>query len=211
MTQTLHHLIEQYGLLAIFIGCIAEGETAAILGGFFAHQQLFAIWQTVVAAFLGATLGDTLLFLVGQRFAASRCVQRLRTQAGFERAMRLVREHPNLFVLSNRYIYGMRTIGGVAAGLSGISVRRFIALNATSALLWAMLFSGVGYVFGLGAEQLIGRTLHRHDRLLVALGLLLAAVATASLLVHRRARRMRACGPASGAPGASQNEAASKH
>ncbi|TIN07946.1 MAG: DedA family protein, partial [Mesorhizobium sp.] len=45
MTEAIHRLIEQYGLIAVFFGCVAEGESAAILGGFFAHQHIFVLWQ----------------------------------------------------------------------------------------------------------------------------------------------------------------------
>ena len=69
MDHIIEHWIAQYGLIAVFLGCLLEGETAALLGGFFAHQQAFALWQTVLAAFCGATLGDTGFFLLGRRFA----------------------------------------------------------------------------------------------------------------------------------------------
>lgn len=188
MTALVQRLIEQYGVLAVFLGCLAEGETAAILGGFFSHQRLFAPWQAILAAFLGATLGDTGFFLLGRRFAQHPRVARLRSRPGFERADRLLRQHPNLFVLSNRYIYGMRLVGGVAAGLADIPLWRFALLNAISALAWALLFTTLGYVFGLGAEQVLGRALHAHQRLWLALGLGLAGMLAAAVLRHRRAR-----------------------
>lgn len=187
MDRLIHHLIDQYGLLAVFLGCLAEGETAAILGGFFAHQRLFAPWQSVLAAFCGAALGDTGFFLLGRRFAQHPWVARMRTRPGFDRADRLLRQHPNLFVLSNRYIYGMRLVGGVAAGLAEIPLWRFVLLNAVSALAWAVLFTTLGYVFGLGVEQAFGRALHVHQRLWLALGLaLVVGLAAASLRRHQR-------------------------
>lgn len=186
MDRLIHGLIEQYGLLAVFLGCLAEGETAALLGGFFAHQRLFAPWQSVLAAFSGAALGDTAFFLLGRRYAQHPWVARLRTRPGFDRADRLLRQHPNLFVLSNRYIYGMRLVGGVAAGLAEIPLWRFVLLNATSALAWALLFTALGYGFGLGAEQVLGRALHAHQRLWLAFGLALAMVLVAAGLRRRR-------------------------
>ena len=36
MTDAIHLLIEKSGLFAVFIGCVAEGESAAILAGFLA-------------------------------------------------------------------------------------------------------------------------------------------------------------------------------
>ena len=43
MDHIIEYWIAQYGLIAVFLGCLAEGETAALLGGFFAHQQVFAL------------------------------------------------------------------------------------------------------------------------------------------------------------------------
>ncbi|MBZ9706136.1 DedA family protein [Mesorhizobium sp. ESP7-2] len=191
MTETIHHFIEQYGLLAVFLGCVAEGESAAILGGFFAHQHVFVLWHAFVAAALGAFAGDTFFFILGRSFADNRHVVRLRRRPGFRRAYRLLNTHPNIFVLSNRYIYGMRLVGGVAAGLSTIAAPRFVILNAISSVIWAVLFSSIGYVFGLGAEQLIGQTLLRHERLFVGLGIGLAVAVLAWLVARHIAKRER--------------------
>ncbi len=86
MTDTFHWLIARYGLIAVFLGCVAEGESAAILGGFFAHQKVFELWQTFAVAFAGSFVGDTLLFLVGRRFSNHPLVARMRRKPGFAHA-----------------------------------------------------------------------------------------------------------------------------
>jgi membrane protein DedA with SNARE-associated domain len=191
MTETIHHLIEQYGLIAVFLGCLAEGESAAILGGFFAHQQVFVLWQTFLVAAGGAFIGDTFFFILGRSFADHPLVIKLRSRPGFSHAYRLVSTHPNIFVLSNRYIYGLRLAGGIAAGLSGIAVMRFVLLNALSSLVWAALFSTIGYVFGLGAERIVGQALARHERLLIALGIGLVVAILAWFVARTVARKER--------------------
>ncbi|TPL87943.1 DedA family protein [Mesorhizobium sp. B2-3-14] len=191
MTEAIHHFIEQYGLLAVFLGCVAEGESAAILGGFFAHQHVFVLWHAFVAAALGAFTGDTFFFILGRSFADNRHVVRLRRRSGFRRAYRLLNTHPNIFVLSNRYVYGMRLVGGIAAGLSTIAAPRFIILNAISSVIWAVLFSTIGYVFGLGAEQLIGQAVIQHERLFVGLGIGLAVAVLAWFVARHVAERER--------------------
>ncbi|AZO54517.1 MULTISPECIES: DedA family protein [unclassified Mesorhizobium] len=192
MTEAIHHFIEQYGLLAVFLGCVAEGESAAILGGFFAHQHVFVLWHAFAAAALGAFAGDTFFFILGRSFADNRHVVRLRRRPGFRRAYHLLNTHPNIFVLSNRYVYGMRLVGGIAAGLSTIAAPRFVILNAISSVIWAVLFSTIGYIFGLGAEQLIGQTLMRHERLFVGLGIGLAVAVLAWFAARHIAKRERA-------------------
>ena len=191
MTNAIHHLIEQYGLLAVFLGCVAEGESAAILGGFFAHQQVFVLWHAFLAAALGAFVGDTFFFILGRSFADHPYVVRLRKRPGFRRAYRLLNTHPNIFVLSNRYVYGMRLVGGIAAGLSRITVQRFVILNAISSVIWAVLFSTVGYVFGLGAEHFVGQALMHHERLLVGLGIGLTVAVFAWLIARHVAKKER--------------------
>ena len=189
MTDTIHTLIEQYGLIAVFIACVAEGETAAILAGFFAHQGVFVPWQAFVAVFLGAFGGDAAFFLFGRRFADRPFVKRMRSRPGFDRAFDLMQRHPVLYVIGNRYIYGFRLVGGVAAGMSGIAAPKFVVLNALSAFVWTMLFGGIGYIFGLGAEQIIGSTLHRHQRLLIGLGIGLVVGLAGWYAAHRLSRR----------------------
>ncbi|RWM08104.1 DedA family protein [Mesorhizobium sp.] len=191
MTEAIHRLIEQYGLVAVFLGCVAEGESAAILGGFFAHQQVFVLWQAFVAAFLGAFAGDTFFFTLGRSFADHPYVVRLRRRPGFRRAYRLLNTHPNIFVLTNRYVYGMRLVGGIAAGLSTVSVPRFVILNAISSAVWAALFGTVGYVFGLGAERMVGQGFARHERLLIALAVGLGVAILAWLAAHHFAGKER--------------------
>ncbi|MBB6465041.1 membrane protein DedA with SNARE-associated domain [Aminobacter lissarensis] len=189
MIDTIHHIVERFGLLAVFIGCMAEGESVAILGGFFAHQQVFAPWQAFAVAATGAFLGDTLFFVLGRRFSGHKWVRLLRRRPGFSHAYRMVQAHPNLFVLANRYIYGMRLAGGIAAGLSSIPIPVFITLNALSALIWAALFVSLGYVFGLGAEHIIGDALKGHQRLLIGLAIGIVVAIVAWLLARHIARK----------------------
>ncbi len=65
MIDAIHYLIERFGLIAVFLGCIAEGESAAILGGYFAHQGMFEAWKVFAAAF-GGYLGRH-AFLPGRK------------------------------------------------------------------------------------------------------------------------------------------------
>ncbi|UVC13034.1 DedA family protein [Mesorhizobium onobrychidis] len=191
MTDAIHHLIEQYGLIAVFLGCVAEGESAALLGGFFAHQHVFVLWQAFLAAAIGAFVGDTFFFILGRSFADHPFVVKLKGRPGFSHAYRLVSTHPDIFVLSNRFIYGLRLVGGIAAGLSGIAVTRFVILNVMSSMVWAGLFTAIGYVFGLGAERIVGQALARHERLLIALAIGLGVAVLAWFIAHTIAKTER--------------------
>lgn len=196
--EALTALIAKYGLLAVFLGCLAEGESIAIVGGFFAHQGVLPLWATFATAALGAFLGDTLLFLVGRHAAGWRWVAGLRGKPGFSHALELAGRRPRSFVFFNRYVYGMRLIGGVAAGIAGIPWRILLVWNALSSLIWASLFLAIGWFFGLSAEALLGEALRTHQRLIIGL-VILAAFVAFGFIVARRVRRREAA--LSGEPG----------
>lgn len=185
MTEAIHHLIERFGLIAVFLGCIAEGEGAAILGGFFAHQGLFGVWKAFAASFSGSFLGDATFFIVGKYFSGSSFVRKLHQKPAFAYARRMVQAYPAPYVLFNRYVYGFRLIGGVVAGLSNIGLPKFLILNALASLVWAFLFIGIGYIFGLGAEQVIGAELAKHERLLLGLGFGVVMAGAGSYAIHK--------------------------
>ena len=189
MTETLHLLIERYGLLAVFAGCLVEGESAAVLAGFFTHQHVFPAAGALAATFFGAFIGDTAIFLAGRHFSSHARVRRLTKRPGFSRALALVDRRPFAYVMLNRYIYGFRAVGGIAAGLSSIPTATFLALNALSSAVWATLFLGIGYTFGVGAEQFIGGELARHQHILIGLALAGTVATVAGIVAHRRARR----------------------
>ena len=196
MTAAVHALIADYGVWAVFGGCLMEGETFAVAGGFFAHQKTLVLPEVVAAAAIGSTLGDLALYLAGRYFASVSFVQRAIEKPLFSRAMALLRRNETLFILTNRFIYGLRSSGGVAIGLAGVSPLKFMLLNMVSALIWTALFVGSGYLFGASIEALIGRGLHGHERLILGAGLLIG-VAVAALLAIRHYRK----GAGSGSPG----------
>lgn len=97
----------------------------------------------------------------------------------------MVCKHPAPYVLLNRYAYGLRAIGGVVAGLAGIRTSTFLFLNSVATLVWTSIFTGIGYVFGTTAEQIIGTELAKHERLLIALGIGAIVVSTGVYFAHR--------------------------
>lgn len=138
-----------------------------------------------MAVYVGAFCGDAALFFAGKYFATSSLVRKLEQKPVFSYAQRMVGEHPALYVLLNRYVYGLRTVGGVVAGLADIKTSKFLFLNSVATLVWTGIFIGVGYVFGTAAEQVIGAELAKHERLLVAFGIGVIVVLAGAYLAYR--------------------------
>ena len=69
--MSLAQLLADYGYLAVFIGCLLEGETILVLAGFAAQQGLLSLPIVVTLAFVGGTLGDQIFFFIGKRYGES--------------------------------------------------------------------------------------------------------------------------------------------
>ncbi|OWW04674.1 hypothetical protein ATY81_01435 [Rhizobium sp. R72] len=188
----LERLIGEYGLLAVFLGAAVEGETAAFLGGVFAHRQLIPYWQVALAASLGSFAADQSFFLAGRYATNWFYVQRLLGSEPIARVTQFLEVYPTSFILAFRFIYGIRTISPVAIGVSNVSALRFVILNAIAALIWGALITAIGFFAGEAVEVLLGR-LQLHLHVLIALACVailvpLSAYALRRVMAKRLAR-----------------------
>lgn len=185
--MTLEPLIARWGLAALFLGAGLEGETVAVIGGLLAHRGAFGLGPALAAVLAGTFLVDQFWFFVGRRLRDGRLAARLRARPAFGRALALLARRPLPFAFGFRFIPGMRTVGPLAIGASGLAPGRFLALNALAAALWTLVFVGAGFAFGRGLEAAFGR-IEPLERLLLPVlagGSALAALAWA---VRRRRR-----------------------
>lgn len=169
----INNLISHYGYAALVIGSIAEGETITLLGGVAAHQGLLKFPLVVISVALGGMIGDQLLYLLGRRFGGRLLRRFSRQQARIRKAQRMIQRRPYLFVIGTRFMYGFRIIGPLLIGASRVPPKVFLPLNILGAIVWALLFTTLGY---LGGEA-IGPWLHHLDgHLKHAVWLILAVV-----------------------------------
>ncbi|WP_258576289.1 DedA family protein [Candidatus Pantoea persica] len=144
----INGLIEQYGYLALLIGCIAEGETFTLLGGVAAHEGQLNFIGVVLAAMGGGVIGDELLYWIGRRYG-TRILRKLhKHQDKVVKANRRIQRHPSLFVIGVRFMYGFRLIGPIIIGASRVKPLKFLLLNIVGAAIWAKIFVALGYFAG---------------------------------------------------------------
>lgn len=183
----MNSLIAQYGYLALLIGSLAEGETITLLGGVAAHQGLLKFPLVVLAVATGGIIGDQLLYFLGRRFGY-RLLRRFgKHRSKIRRASKLIQRRPWLFVIGSRFMYGFRLLGPVLIGASRLSPSVFVPLNIIGALLWALIFTSLGYLGG----EVIGPLLHHLDHHLKHLIWLALAVAVVFALREWLKRRHR--------------------
>ena len=73
-----------------------------------------------------------------------------------DKALEHIRKHPDIWVLSFRFVYGLRTVMPVAIGLSGYPPGRYLLLNGIGAAIWAIALATAAYHFGAVLEGLLG-------------------------------------------------------
>ncbi len=154
---TFETILANYGLLAVIVLTFFEGETVVIVGAFLAHQGYFNPYLLCLCAFLGTFAGDQLWFYLGRHHSDFKIVRKIRSYQSFARVLGMVERHPIKFILSFRFVYGVRNIAPVALGLSNVPASKYLLFNFIAALVWASSFTLIGYLFGEAAERFLGQ------------------------------------------------------
>lgn len=185
----IDRLIVEHGAwfyLIAFIWTFLEGETIVLFAGFAAAQGLLDPLLLLVATGLGSFAGDQSCFWVGRKFGTRLLARFPRWRAGVEAALRWLERYNTGFILSFRFIYGVRNFSSFAMGMSAIRAQRFLAVNFLAATLWAAGFIAVGYFLGHAFRAVLGDLARSFS--LVMLGAFVA-IACGVKLVHRLQRR----------------------
>jgi membrane protein DedA with SNARE-associated domain len=191
--EWLLDLFARYGYVVVFLGVFLEntgvpvpGETTLLAGAALAHFGRLSIVWVVVTATAAAIAGDNLGFYIG-RNGGRRLAERHGWRIGLTPARlaefdRFFDRHGPKAVFAARFITGLRVVGAVLAGASGLRWPVFLFYNASGAIVWCTSIAAAGYALANSWETLerwIGRT-----------GLFFTAVAALMALVWwMRSRR----------------------
>ncbi len=167
-----------YGLL--FAYCALKSGVLPFFAGLAASTGVLDVAAVAMAAFLGGYLGDEARFFIARRYGHKLSFTTPRLQRALQLTRDLMDRYGAGYIFLYRYPKGMRTIGALPVGLTDMHWLRFTCLNAASALIWATLLVGAGYLFG---AQLVEIMENRWSLFSVAL---LAMVCIAGWLMIRQ-------------------------
>lgn len=157
--QHIHQLINDYGAwiyALIFVWTFFEGETFVLFAGLAASKGYLTWGGVFFAAWLGSFAGDQLYFWVGRRWGTLLLNRIPRWRPNVDSALDWLRRYDTGFILSFRFIYGVRNFASFAMGMSGLSPARFASLNLAAAFVWALAFAGFGFIFGHAFKHMLG-------------------------------------------------------
>ncbi|MBS3804990.1 MAG: bifunctional DedA family/phosphatase PAP2 family protein [Oleiphilaceae bacterium] len=131
-------------------GLIVPGVALLFMTALLAAQAGMPMINTLLWAALGAVIGDTLSFWLGQKFQG-----RLHSVWPFNRYPGILgrgevffRQHGGKSVFIGRFVGPLRPVIPLVAGAFHMSARRFLAFNLTSALAWAPVYVLPGFLVG---------------------------------------------------------------
>jgi membrane protein DedA with SNARE-associated domain len=175
--------IHDYGLFALVIGTIFEGEGVVLLAGLAVRQGLLPPVAALCAALMGTVISDQFCFYTG-RLMGSRVLQRFPgMRARFDSVRARVENHQTAIIFSFQYFPGLSMIVPFTLGMTRLLALRFLVLDVLSAGLWSGTLMVGGYLFGVSIQPLLEK-FHAYS------GWLLGCLACLILLLfHWRAVR----------------------
>ncbi|MGH2698700.1 MAG: DedA family protein, partial [Actinomycetota bacterium] len=147
----------------LLVGLFLPGEAPLLVAGVLAYQGRVSLSLMLVAACLGAVLGDSGGYWFGRRYGRRLETTKLGRKIGalrWERARNYVRERGGKAVFAGRFISISRTLGPPVAGSAHMPYGRFLVWNVPAAVIFAGALVMTGYLGGSSwhlAEENLGR------------------------------------------------------
>jgi membrane-associated protein len=154
----LYEIIGQYGLYAVFILAMIEGDITLLLAGVLAHSYFFGEYsfaRVLLWGTLGGFVSDNAAYTAGRLFRKG--VRDLRFyRVTRPRIERLTQKFGPLSIFLSKFIFGLRWAACIFYGVAKMNYARFMVLSLTSCFMWVFVLSGAGYFFSGAIMGLIG-------------------------------------------------------
>jgi membrane-associated protein len=174
-----------------FVGLIAPGETALVLGGVVAAHGEVSLPVMIALAWTAAALGDLASFLLGRRLGRPFLTRRGPsfgvTAARLHMVDGFLERHGGKAILIGRFVGLVRAVAPFVAGAAQLPLRRFLPYSLLGTGAWTATLTLVGYAFDSSFSQAAGLFTH---------GALALAVLAALVLTVRALRTRRRVSPA---------------
>jgi len=150
-----------YGILFLILFC----ETGLVVTPFLPGDSLLFVAgalaalppndlnvHTMVALMIGAAiLGDAVNYTIGRLFGEklfSNPNSKIFRRSYLDKTHQFYEKHGGKTIILARFVPIVRTFAPFVAGMGHMSYRHFAAYNVIGALVWVLLFTYAGYLFG---------------------------------------------------------------
>jgi membrane protein DedA with SNARE-associated domain len=184
------NLIEQYmlvyGYWTVFFGVMLEnaglpipGETILLVAGYFCSEGHLDMPLVMLVAATGAVVGDNIGFAIGHHYGRGILLRFGKyvflTPERLAHIENYFTVYGNKTILVARFITGLRVFAALLAGASMMRWRVFLLYNVAGAVLWSIVITSLGYIFGQSLPILI-RWVGRTGTILLVAGIVVGII-----------------------------------
>ena len=177
-----------FGESAIALDLFVPGEVGMVFIGAAARDGNAPLALVIGAGVLGAIAGDNLSYFIGRRWGTTVLYRwawlRRRVEPSVERSRKHFTRRGGVAVFVARWVGALRAVMPVVAGISEMPYRRFLAWDASAAVLWTSAVVSLGYYLGDDIAGVI-------DRVGVVVSVVVVALLVALIVIRRRVRTRR--------------------
>jgi membrane-associated protein len=162
--QNLASVIQQYGMwtyLILFFIIFFEtgfvitpflpGDSLLFVAGACAASGLLDLWWLLAAFILGAVIGDTVNYWIGN-YVGLRVLQcrfpNILKKEYIDRTYGFYERYGGMTIFVARFVPLIRTFAPFLAGVGSMEYRRFLLFNVVGGVAWSFLIVFAGYFFG---------------------------------------------------------------
>lgn len=164
------------GESSIGVGLVVPGETGMIVGGFVVSQGNATFWIMLTVGIAGAIVGNSIGYEIGRRFGPavrSSSFGRRIGEDNWNRAEEYLATRGAKAVAYTQFLAVVRSVVPAMAGVSRMPYRKFLFWNALGGIVWASLYTTVGFFAGRSYDRVAAQL---EDAGLVVLALFITVV-----------------------------------
>jgi undecaprenyl-diphosphatase len=169
-----------------FLGFVAPGETAVIVGGLVAGQGQISLLALIAIVWACCLMGDAVSYELGRHKGRPWLLKygaRLQiTENRLDQVEKLLHSHGAVMIIVGRFLGFVRPLMPFIAGASRMPFKRFFPYDVLAAGAWATTFCTLGFLFWRSIDRLTTYV----SRGLFAFGTLVAVVVGIVGLIHLR-------------------------
>jgi len=172
---------------SVFLGFVIPGETAVVVGGFLAYEHKVSFPGVLAAAILGAVIGDSVGFWVGERWGdplLAKLPRKLVKPAHVVQGKQMIHRLGGRAVFAGRWVSVLRALVPGLCGTSRMPYGTFLLWNAIGGVTWATGYTLLGFLAGSAWQRV------EHYTSVVSYALLgVIAVVIAGVVILRKRRQ----------------------
>ncbi len=140
--------IKDWGYVAVFLGALVEGESIILTASALAYAGFLNIYIVAVVAFFSTIFAEQTCYLIGRHYGPGLFDRFPRLKPAANKAFSILKRIDVWFILTCRFIYGIRTVSPLVIGAAQVPIKKFIPLNILAAAIWASISCAGGYYLG---------------------------------------------------------------